>query len=241
MNELMNFDFDGRSMRFGVDSSDTPFVVASDFAKALGYDRPQEAVRLLEDGEKGVQNMRTPGGDQQVSVIYEHGMWELVFRSTKPAAKALKQRVKEILTTIRKEGAYVSPTATEEQLALVISRAESQARVLTALQGVVSSDWLDAKGRVLAARALGEVPDLDPRTRPLSVSDYLAERGLSKREQKSVAPVFGRAVKSLYRQRYNADPGVIDREIDNVPRKVACYSERDRSLFDEVWGVLGHA
>lgn len=93
-------------MRFGVTSDDRIYVVATDYATAMGYRDAANATRLLEDDEKGTQIVSTPGGDQQVSVIYEDGIWELIFRSSLPGAKLIKKRVKEILREIRQTGRY---------------------------------------------------------------------------------------------------------------------------------------
>lgn len=89
---------------FGLTDTGTPYVVASVFAKALGYRDAANATRLLDDGEKGTQIVSTPGGDQRVSVIYEDGIWELIFRSTLPSAKSIKTRVKAILRELRETG-----------------------------------------------------------------------------------------------------------------------------------------
>ncbi len=99
------------SVRFGATEEGEPYAIASDFAKAMGYRDASDAVRLLDDTESGTQIVRTRSvngieQDRQMSVIYEDGMWELIFRSTLPGAKALKGRVKEVLKEIRKTGSY---------------------------------------------------------------------------------------------------------------------------------------
>lgn len=89
---------------FGITDSGTPYVVASKLAKALGYRDAANATRLLDDDEKGTQIVSTPGGNQQTSVIYEDGIWELIFRSTLPSAKSIKSKVKSILRELRENG-----------------------------------------------------------------------------------------------------------------------------------------
>lgn len=238
MNDLTPFDFGDKPMRFGVTGDGTPFVVASDFAKALDYRDAANAIRLLDDAETGTQIVSTPGGDQRLSVIYEHGIWELVFRSTKVVAKDLKKRVKEILTEIRVNGGYISPTATEDQLAAIIGRAESQARVLASLKGIVDRAWLEAKARHVAARALGEEPEVDAVDRPLTVGEYLEDKGVTGEALRSLSPRFGKALKAAYVDRYDRKPAQVDRFVDGALRKVAGYTERHRPLFNQVWGEL---
>ncbi|MDI5964812.1 hypothetical protein [Streptantibioticus silvisoli] len=51
-------------------------------SRVLPSDNAEKATRLLEEDEKGTQIVGTPGGEQRLSVIYEDGMWELIFRSS---------------------------------------------------------------------------------------------------------------------------------------------------------------
>lgn len=107
MNDLQLFDISDARARFGTTEDGTPYAVAADYAKAFGYRDAHDALRLLDDEEKGTQIVRTPGGPQRMSVIYEDGLWELMFRSTLPGAKAVKKQVKNILREIRKTGQYI--------------------------------------------------------------------------------------------------------------------------------------
>jgi anti-repressor protein len=100
------FDVLGNSIRFGVTEDGRAYSVATDYAKAMGYRDAEKATRLLESDEKGTQIVGTPGGSQRMNVIYEDGMWELIFRSSLPGAKAIKKRVKAILQEIRRTGRY---------------------------------------------------------------------------------------------------------------------------------------
>lgn len=238
MSDLTPFAFGDTEMRFGLTAEGEPYVVAADFAKALDYRDAANALRLLDEDEKGTQIVSTPGGDQRVSVIYESGMWELVFRSSKPAAKKLKTRVKEILREIRVNGGYLSPTATEDQLVAISRRAESQAKVLSALKGIVDKNWLEAKARHVAARALGEEPEVDPATRPLTVGEYLEDKGVTGSALRSLSTKFGKLLKAAYRDRYDREPGSTKRFVDGALRDVAVYTEKHRPLFDRVWSDL---
>lgn len=103
---IMPFDLGGHQMRFGMTSDGSPWVAATDFAKALGYRNAGDALRNVDADEKGTQIVRTPGGDQQLSVLYEEGIWELIFISRRAEARTLKGRVKEILRKIRETGRY---------------------------------------------------------------------------------------------------------------------------------------
>lgn len=99
--EIQLFDVHGHNWRWGVDPDGTPWAVAADVAAGFGYGSAKDALRQLEDDEKGRRIMPTLGGPQEMLVVFEDGLWELVFRSNKPEAKALKRRIKEILHDLR--------------------------------------------------------------------------------------------------------------------------------------------
>ncbi len=103
---------------FGIDEHGRAYVVASVFAKAMGYRDAEKATRLLDAEEKGTQIVGTPGGDQRMTVIYEDGIWELIFRSTLPSARSIKARVKAILRELRETGVVdTRPPMTELEMA----------------------------------------------------------------------------------------------------------------------------
>ena len=58
-----------------------PWFVASDVADVLGYRNAHDAVRMLDDDEKGTHNLRTLGGRQDVTIVSESGLYALVFLS----------------------------------------------------------------------------------------------------------------------------------------------------------------
>jgi anti-repressor protein len=89
---------------FGIDDHGRAYVQAKPFSLAMDYSATSAALRILDEDDKGVQIMHTPGGPQSVAVIYEDGIWELIFVSRKPSAKAIKTKVKAILRQLRETG-----------------------------------------------------------------------------------------------------------------------------------------
>ena len=84
-----------------------PWFVATDVAEALEYRNAPDMTRNLDDDEKGTQIVRTLGGDQEMTVINESGLYSAILRSRKPEAKAFKKWVtSEVLPSIRKTGSY---------------------------------------------------------------------------------------------------------------------------------------
>lgn len=83
-----------------------PWLAGKDVATALGYRNPQRAIRRhVDDEDKGVTEMVTPGGKQELSIINESGLYALIFSSKLPGTKTFKRWVtSEVLPSIRKTG-----------------------------------------------------------------------------------------------------------------------------------------
>ncbi len=101
---IVTFNFVAQSVRV-VMIGDEPWFVAADVCAALGCNTEQ--TRRLDDDEKGLHTVQTPGGDQQVTIINESGLYSLILTSRKPEAKKFKRWVtSEVLPAIRKTGRY---------------------------------------------------------------------------------------------------------------------------------------
>ncbi len=92
-----------------VDEKGEPWFVGKDVARRLGYINPEKALRVhVDDEDKGVNEMGTPGGTQKVTFINESGLYSLVLASKLPQAKAFKRWVTaEVLPQILKTGGYI--------------------------------------------------------------------------------------------------------------------------------------
>ena len=94
-----------------------PWFIAVDIAKVLDYRTAYDMTRILDEDEKGTQIVRTPGGNQNVIVINESGLYSSILRSRKPEAKQFKKWVtSEVLPSIRKHGAYLTDQTVEKVL-----------------------------------------------------------------------------------------------------------------------------
>lgn len=139
MSELTPFTFPGAEVRFGLTENGDPYAIASDYAKALGYRDAANATRILDTDEWGhmvvdlgsTHETSTPPMRRRVSVIYEDGIWELIFRSTLPGAKAIKKQVKEVLRQIRRTGRYEVIAPPDSGLALLTGPGRDDAEVWT--------------------------------------------------------------------------------------------------------------
>ena len=110
------FDFEDHPVRIIVIDGE-PWFVAADVCQALGYKNPRDAVAAhLDPDEGGVAICDTPSKNQhgnygttkqKLTIISESGMYTLVLRSHKPAARKFAKWVtREVLPKIRKTGSY---------------------------------------------------------------------------------------------------------------------------------------
>nr|WP_272919698.1 phage antirepressor N-terminal domain-containing protein [Streptomyces sp. SID4945] len=134
------------------------------------------------------------------------------------------------------QGGTINPRATEDQLDSLIGRAKQQAEVLHILSGIVSPEWLETKARMVAARALGEEPEIDPLDVPLYVPDFLKGKGLARRDVESVQSWFGRRAAALYEAEHGEKPGKRQSDLPNGSvRETYAWTQRHLPLFEETW------
>lgn len=85
------------------------WFVGKDVARALGYEKPTDAVRKKVDEEdRGVSKIETPSGTQEMTIINESGLYSLVLSSKLPTAKVFKRWItSEVIPSIRTTGGYI--------------------------------------------------------------------------------------------------------------------------------------
>ena len=92
-----------------VECEGEPCFVTKDVCECLELTDVSKTISLLDDDEKGTNSIRTLGGEQQMLVISEPGLYSLIFRSRKPEAKAFKRWIiHEVVPSIRKRGLYAT-------------------------------------------------------------------------------------------------------------------------------------
>lgn len=152
-NNLQPFEFEGNKVRALADGDEVMFV-ASDIAKLLGYRDAANLARNLDDDERGIHEVSTPSGTQNMTVLTESGLYHAILnRETayvkEPEAQAFVKRFQrwvthEVLPSIRKHGGYMAgqERMTPEQMALagmrwLQSKVDEQAKQLKAQEGKV--------------------------------------------------------------------------------------------------------
>jgi hypothetical protein len=87
--------------------------------------------------------MITPGGPQQVLTVTEPGLYELIFRSDKPAAQRFRVWIfEEVLPSIRRTGSYSQsgPQQTfDPQISQLIELAQTQVEVINEQQKMLAA------------------------------------------------------------------------------------------------------
>ena len=109
---LTHFLFEGQITVRVVERRGMPWFVMADVCRALGNKNPSDAMGALDDDEKGIASIYTPGGSQEVLVVSESGLSILILRcrdAIKPGTAPHRFRrwvTGEVLPAIRREGQY---------------------------------------------------------------------------------------------------------------------------------------
>lgn len=142
----MIFSFKNNQVRTVQIDNDAWFV-GKDVATILGYSQTAKAVRdHVDEEDKGVSVLDTPGGQQRMTLINESGVYSLVFGSNLPNAKEFKRWVtKEVLPEIRRTGSYNVPETPEDKLVLTM---EVTNRTVKRVESI-EKDVNDLKNNVL--------------------------------------------------------------------------------------------
>ena len=107
------------------DECGEPLFVVKDVCAAFGVSNRNRTMQQIDDDEKGYTQMVTPGGNQQIQVVTEAGLYSLLFtlQPSKAKARGLSEEViaarieklrkfkrwvtHEVLPSIRRDGGYM--------------------------------------------------------------------------------------------------------------------------------------
>ena len=136
MNDLQIFN----NKEFGnvraVVVNDLPWFVGKDVCEAFGDTNYRRSLSNIDESDKGVSQIDTPGGKQNMVVINESGLYSLLFQKQPQKAKGVSQNdtlinerieklhrfkhwvTSEVLPSIRKNGGYIAgqETMSDEEL-----------------------------------------------------------------------------------------------------------------------------
>lgn len=107
MNDLQIFNYNDQQVRT-IQQNGEPWWVLADICGALGLKNPSKVATRLDEDEKGITKSYTLGGEQQMTIINEPGLYSVILRSSKPEAKTFKRWIThEVIPSIRKTGSYI--------------------------------------------------------------------------------------------------------------------------------------
>lgn len=112
MNEIQIFNHADFGEVRTINDNGTVLFCGSDVAKALGYTKPQNAIdaHCRYALKRGIPHPQSPNKMIEMSFIPESDLYRLVFRSKLPSAEKFTDWVTaEVLPSIRKHGAYMTP------------------------------------------------------------------------------------------------------------------------------------
>jgi prophage antirepressor-like protein len=116
VNPFQLFKYEHQPIRIVLVDSEPQFV-ARDVCNAIELTNLSMALSRLDDDEKGVNPIDTPGGTQQMATITESGLYSLVLRSDKKeAAKFRRWVTHKVLPEIRRTGSFHNLPAQPRQL-----------------------------------------------------------------------------------------------------------------------------
>ena len=132
MNDIQIFD----NKEFGqirtIEIDGEPWFVGRDMATALGYGNPNDALsKHVDIDDKDLAKCDTLGGNQQMIIVNESGMYSLILGSKLTSAKKFKRWItSEVIPSIRKTGGYNLPQPYPEALRALADQAEKAEKLL---------------------------------------------------------------------------------------------------------------
>lgn len=117
MTELQIFNFEKQEVRTQLVNNEPHFML-TDVCKILDIKNVSDAKsRLKKDGVVTTDTIDKLGRTQNANFINESNLYKVIFQSRKPNAEKFTDWVtSEVLPTIRKHGAYMTPEKIEEAL-----------------------------------------------------------------------------------------------------------------------------
>lgn len=87
-----------------------PLFRAKDVADWIEHSNVSAMIQSIDEDEKAINIVYTPGGNQEVLFLTENGVYEVLMLSRKPIAKEFKKEVKKMLHILRTKKATLMPT-----------------------------------------------------------------------------------------------------------------------------------
>ena len=89
---------------------ENPLFLAKDVAKWIDHSDVSKMIKSVDEDEKVKNIVPTLGGNQEMWLLTEDGLYEVLMQSRKPNAKEFKKQVKQILKDLRKGNSVIIKT-----------------------------------------------------------------------------------------------------------------------------------
>lgn len=136
MNDLQIFNNEEFGVIRTITKDNEPWFVGKDVCEAFGDTNYRRSLSNIDDSDKGVSQIETPGGKQNMVIINESGLYSLLFQMQPQKAKGVSQNesiiderieklhrfkhwvTRDVLPSIRKNGGYIAgqETLSDEEL-----------------------------------------------------------------------------------------------------------------------------
>lgn len=111
MTDIQIFNYQNNEVRT-VEMNGEPWFVLKDVCEVLGLTDTGRTAERLDPDELTRTTLVSGGQNREMFVINEAGLYNVILRSDKPEAKPFRKWVtSEVLPSIRKHGAYMTPEA----------------------------------------------------------------------------------------------------------------------------------
>lgn len=200
-------------------TADGAYVALRPVCEALGLDIDGQSQRLQRQSWATtcmMQAVATDGKTREMIFIDRRTftMWlatidtgRLKNERTRELVRIYQCEAADALDKYFNEGVAVNPRAVEASASgaedRALNRAAGLADLIGKFRGIIADDYLEAKARIVLARAMGDTPEIEAGARPLYIQDYLREKGATADEVARCSSSFGRYVRTAYK----AEPG----------------------------------
>lgn len=256
MSALAVFTFENFEVRVA-GTPGKPEWVAADVCKVLDIANSRDTLARFEEDERGVVIADTLGGNQEMATVTEAGLYRLIFKSRKPAAKRFQRWVfHEVLPTLRKTGSYsveveIPPVQKLAAIASLPPAAQKQHILQTSYEFLERTGGVDERDRLLFRDSFRNIaladrlqaPALPAATGRLEwpVSDRA--NALGYRPHALHLQKIGSLLAKMYQTRHGRPPVKREQFVGGTTRMVNVYGEADLDLMDrairEVMGEVG--
>lgn len=110
------FQYQNNQVRTVVENNE-PWFVASDVCRILEISNPSDSLKRLDEDERTLVSIEGASNGLPVNAVNEYGLYNLILGSRKAEARQFKRWVThEVIPSIRKHGAYMTPETIEKTL-----------------------------------------------------------------------------------------------------------------------------